>query len=144
MGRRLYTEDYIRRKQLKGAAANDEKLKLLCEIRHQFTNYEKLIVFYNTYPRKRSELNHNIKKLIENGPDYVEVFREKVKKIEDYVNLNKKDAKKRFLQEEETRLRQANPECMERNIKEWALNNLSQVIRLNNSYRQRKRSLQNV
>lgn len=124
--------------------ANDETLKLLCEIRHQFTNYEKLIVFYNTYPKKRTELNSNIRKLIERGPDYIEKFKDKVKSLEDYVNLNKKESKKRFLKEEEERLHKANPECMSKNIKEWAQNNLNQIIRLNNEYRfNKKRSSSN-
>ena len=139
MRRRLYTEDYLRRKALKGSTEIDENLKLLCEIRHKFTNYEKLAVFYNLFPSKRSELNRAINTLINVGPDGITQFKEKVKKLEEYVNLNNKKAKKRFLEKEEQRIRKANPDCMDSIIKEYAKNNLNGYIRLNNQYIEKKR-----
>ncbi|MCR5610062.1 MAG: hypothetical protein K6G26_13470 [Lachnospiraceae bacterium] len=133
----------LRRRELKGTSKNNEQLRLICQIRHEFTNYDKLVTFYDIYPNRRKELNGIIRKLIDEGPDYVETFRKKVKHIEEVVNLNRKEAKKKFLAQEEQRLRECNPLCKEKNIKEWALNNLNKIIRINNTYIQNKRSIEN-
>ena len=141
MGRPLYGEDWLKRKQLIGSANKDEHLRLLCQIRHEFTNYEKLILFYNTYPKKRKELNGVIARLIKEGPDYISEFKRKVKSIENYIDLNKKEAKQRFLKEEEERLRitSGDPGATKKILKEWAQNNLNEIIRLNNKHIERKR-----
>lgn len=120
------------RKEFKGQTEYDEHLKLLCQIRHEYTNYEKLMVFYHLYPGKRSELNGVINKLIEVGPEGIQKFREKVKKIEDYVNLNRKKTKKRFIKEQTIRIKEQYPNYSNSIVKKCAETMLSQYIRENN------------
>lgn len=133
----------IQKSALKGCSKNDPHLKLLCEIRHSFTNYDKLTLFYAMCPEKRTALNRVISNLIKNGPDYIETFKEKVKKIECAVDLNKKEAKKKFLIKEEQRLCEANPERKKTDIKKLALLNLNNIIRSNNQYIRKHKTINN-
>lgn len=120
------------RKDFKGQTKTDEHLRLLCQIRHECTNYEKLMVFYNMYPNKRSELNKAIDQLIKVGPEGIEHFRQKVKHIEDYVNLNRKKSQKRFLKEQSLRIKEQYPNYSNCIVKKCAETMLSQYIRENN------------
>lgn len=136
-------EDLIKRHKLKGTSKNDENIKLICDIRHQFTNYEKLVYFYSVFPKRRKELNSYIGKLIREGPDAIEAFKQKVKKLEKKVNLNEKEGKEAFLKQEEKRLKREYPDLTQKQLKEWALASRSQIIRLNNDYINRTRSRKN-
>lgn len=126
------------RKEYKGTATKDDQLKLLCDIRHQYTKYDKLAHFYNIYPEKRSQLNKAIHNLIEVGPDGIDAFRKKVKKLEDYVNLNMKRAKERFINESIVKLRVEHPEynyslaqkCAETILADHIRKNNKQIIKL--------------
>lgn len=122
------------RREFKGQANNNESLRLLCKIRHEHTNYNKLTIFYKLYPKKRSELNSAINKLIKVGPDGIDEFKKKVKSIEDYVNLNRKESKKRFIQERIIKLKQENPTFMDSLTKKCAEAMLAKYIRKNNNY----------
>lgn len=141
---KLYTKKRILGPRYKGSAEHDERLKLLCEIRHNHTNYPKLTIFYCLYPNKRLELNRLISKLINTGPDYVPTFRRKVKKIEEYINLNSKEGKERFLIKEKKNLIKEYPDLTPKELNEWALINRSKLIRANNKYIQnlKRRSTQ--
>lgn len=136
-------EDLIRRHSLKGTSKNNEDLKLICDIRHQFTNYEKLVYFYSVFPKRRKELNSYIGKLIREGPDAIEDFKQKIKKLERKVNLNGKEGKEAFLKQEEKRLKREYPDLTPKQLREWALASRSQIIRLNNNYINKKRSRKN-
>ena len=122
------------RKEFKGTTKKDDKLKLLCDIRHQHTKYDKLAHFYSVYPEKRSQLNKAIHNLIEVGPDGIERFRKRVKKLEDYVNLNMKSAKERFINENIVRLRVEHPEYSYSLAQKCAETILADHIRKNNEH----------
>lgn len=120
------------RKEYKGSTYRDEKLKLLCDIRHQYTNYDKLSTFYSIYPEKRTALNVAIGNLIKKGPDGITKFRNEVNKIEEYVDLNKKKAKERFVNEYIVKLRTENPQLDYSYAQERARVKLADIIRKNN------------
>ncbi|MDT3387470.1 MAG: hypothetical protein LIR46_06895 [Bacteroidota bacterium] len=122
------------RKEYKGSTAKDERLKLLCDIRHQHTRYDKLAHFYSIYPEKRSQLNKTIHDLIEAGPDGIDNFRKRVKKLEDYVNLNMKKAKERFLNEKIVKIRVEHPEYSYSLAEKCAETVLADHIRKNNEH----------
>lgn len=122
------------RKEYKGTAKKDEQLKLLCDIRHQHTHYDKLAHFYSVYPEKRSQLNKTIHDLIEDGPDGIERFRKRVKKLEDYVNLNMKAAKERFINNMIVKIRLEHPEYSHSLAKKCAETVLADHIRKNNEH----------
>lgn len=126
----------LRRSDLRGSSKTNEHIKLICDIRHQHTNYEKLVVFYNMYPDKRSELNREISKLIKEGPEGIIEFRENVKQIEDWVNLNIKKSQKRFIDEEINRLQEYHPHYSKSKLKNIAQDKLAMYIRRNNESRQ--------
>lgn len=122
------------RRDFKGQSQTDEHLRLLCHIRHEYTNYEKLAVFYKIYPKRRSELNAEINRLIKEGPDGIERFRKRVKFIENQINLNLKDVKKRFIEEEMKRIKEKYPHYMDSTIKKCAETVAARYIRENNEY----------
>lgn len=68
----------------------------IARIRHEFTNYDKLAVFYHVLPHYRTQLNGIISALIKNKMSIPE-FREKVKQIENLVNLNLKKNQKSYI-----------------------------------------------
>ena len=133
----------IFRKEYKGTASKNDKLKLLCNIRHQYTNYDKLAMFYSVYPEKRSALNSVIAELIKTGPDGIDEFRKKVKVIEEYVNLNRKAAKQRFLNDKIVKLRMENPQYDYALAKKIAETNLASFIRKNNKHIEKLKGVQN-
>lgn len=120
------------RKQFKGQTETDEHLKLLCHIRHEYTNYDKLMGYYNLYIDKRTELNTAITKLIRRGPDGIDSFRKKVKAIEEYVDITKKKAKQRFINEQIVRIRLENPDYTVAFAKKCAKSMLANYIKENN------------
>lgn len=131
------------RKEYKGTANKDENLKLLCDIRHQYTNYDKLAMFYSVYPEKRSALNGVIAELIKTGPDGIDKFRKRVKVIEEYVDLNRKEAKQRFLNDKIVKLRMENPQYDYALAKKIAETNLASFIRKNNKHIEKLKGVKN-
>lgn len=118
----------------KGSSKKNERLKLICEIRHQHTNYDKLTVFYALYPQYRSELNSQIGKLIDNGPEGILEFRENVKSIESWVNLNIKGSQKRFIDEQIQTLKEKNPSYSNSTLKRMAQDKLDFYLKRNNEH----------
>lgn len=116
----------------KGSSKDNERIKLICDIRHQHTNYDRLVVFYSLYPRRRAELNSKIGKLIETGPEGILEFREDVKHIENWVNLNVKDSQKRFIEEQVYKLKETHPTYSNTTLKKLAKEKLAHYIRRNN------------
>lgn len=84
--------------------SSKDRIEFIAQIRHQCTNYEKLSNFYYYYKNKRSELNSLIGMLLDNAIEIPE-FRKRVSEIENYIDLNIKSNRKRFIEEETARLR---------------------------------------
>lgn len=122
------------RMKYKGSSKDNERLKLICEIRHKHTNYDKLTVFYFLYPQYRSELNSQISKLIDNGPEGILEFRENIKSIENWVNLNIKESQKRFITEQMQSLKEKNPNYSNSTLKRMAQDKLEFYLKRNNEH----------
>ena len=107
---------------------NPEMLPFVTEIRHRFTNYDRLVTFYQYYRHKRSILNGVIYALIKEEID-IPTFKERVAKIEAYVDLTKKENQKRFLKTEQERLnKQSIQQLSPKTLKQFAKNNLSSML----------------
>lgn len=103
-------------------------MQLVAQIRHEFTNYDKLARFYSYYRDKRSELNFTIGKLIKEIIT-IQEFHDKVDEIEAYVDLTNKSNQKRFLKEEAARLKSITfNNHTETTLKKYAKHNLNLVM----------------
>lgn len=103
-------------------------LPFVTQIRHEFTNYDKLIPFYQYYGKQRTILNGIIFALIKGEID-IPTFKERVTEIENYVDLTKKRNQKRFLKTEQERLKnKALQPISEKDLKKFAKNNLSSIL----------------
>jgi hypothetical protein len=103
-------------------------LPYLMEIRHNFTNYDGLVTFYQYYKKQRTKLNGVIYALLKEQID-IPTFHERVKQIEDFVDLTQKDNQKRFIKTEMERLgKQSFQPQSNRILRKWAKNNLAHML----------------
>lgn len=72
--------------------------ELVCKIRHEFTNYDRLSSFYHVWRKYRSALNRVITMLINEQIDIPE-FRERVAQIESKVDLTRPKNQKKYLKQ---------------------------------------------
>lgn len=70
--------------------------RVICQIRHEFTNYDRLSAFYHVQRELRTQLNRVIG-LLRLDRITIEEFRSKVRDIEQRVDLTRKPNQKRYI-----------------------------------------------
>lgn len=105
-----------------------ELLPFVAQIRHEFTNYDKLTSYYAQFREERGNLNRVISDLIGGLIDIPE-FHERVKEIEERVDLTRKRNQKKYLKKQQ-KLLQRQKCYTQSQIHEISKRNLQNVLNL--------------